>query len=215
MIRSDRRRAGLTLIEVVITTCLLTLLIVPIYGLMYQSRQTVAEGRYQSIARLAAEAQVERLRDIATRSEEEFASLAQFLSTDATARFTVAGLPKWVGSTATEMGGANGRIRVCLDEDQQFWTNTPGATNHDDYFGCPPYTQVPYPAYQIDLDNSLKATGDAFGPVATGGNYRILPIRVEVFWGWQAATPGVAARDMAPKLVLNATIAPKTHFRRG
>ena len=204
----------MSLIEVVITTSLLTLLIVPIYGLLYQSRQTVAEGRYQSIARLAGEAQIERIRDIAQRSEEEFASLAGYLSTNANARFNVPGLPKWGGAAATENAGDNGRIRVCLDETQQYWTSTGGATNHDDYFGLPAFSQIPYPAYQLDLDNSLKATGTAFANLTTGGNYRILPIRVEVFWGHRPISGGDAG-DMAPKVVLNAVIAPKTHFRRG
>lgn len=211
--RSPSDRSGLTLIEVVITTSLLTLLIVPIYSLLYQSRQAVAEGRYQSIARIAAEAQVERFRDIAQRSEADFAALAGHLSVNANARFRVVGLPGWVGAAAAENAGCNGRIRVCLNETQQFWTNVVGPT-HDDYFSCAGFTQVPFPAFQLDLDNSLKATGTAANNVPTTGNYRILPIRVEVFWGFRTIS-GTDARDMAPKVVLNAVLSPKFHFRRG
>jgi hypothetical protein len=213
-------RSGLTLIEVVITTVLLTLLIVPIYGLLYQSRQSVAEGRYMSVARLAAEAEVERIRGIAQRSEGEFAALATYLTNNPT--FMVRGLPRWIGTTlapyAAENGNNNGRIRVFLDEGpaatSQFLTNT-GPVAHDNYFACPPFTTVPNPAWQTDLDNSLKATGTAFAPVALTGNYRVLPIRVEVYWGHRPLVAGTNPGDLAPKVALNAVVAPKFHFRRG
>lgn len=216
--RSDR--SGLTLIEVVITTVLLTLVIVPIYGLLYQSRQSVAEGRYVSAARLAAEGQIERIRNIAQRSEGEFGALANYLTINnsANARFNVAGLPRWRGQSTTlypENGGNNGRIRIALNETQQYWPNVAGGTNlNDDYFSCANFTQVPYPAYQIDLDNSMKTTGVAWTNLPVTGSYRILPIRVEVFWGPRPIN-GTDPGDMAPKVVLNAVISPKYKFRRG
>jgi len=198
--RARGARAGLTLLEIMVTSSLLVLIVVPVYGLFFRSRQAVAEARYYAVARLAIEHQIERMRTAANEDEARFGRLAQFL-TDAPT-FTVPGLPRWVG------GAANGRIRVCLDETQQFFADTAAA--HDDYFSRAPFTQVPSPSYQVDLD----ASGGAFTALTPAALYRVLPVRVEVFWGPDGLT-ATDARDMAPKVAIHAVIAPKTGFRRG
>jgi Tfp pilus assembly protein PilV len=198
--RSARTR-GLTLIEVAISIGLFALIVVPIFGLFLSSRQSVAESRHHTTARVAIEHEIERMRSIANTDEAatiaDFTDLAALL-TDARPTFTVAGLPSWQG------GPANGRIRVCLDETAQYFTNT--AADHDDYFGAAPFTQVANPAYQLDLDAS--GTFSALGVTA---QYRILPVRLEVFWGSAQSDP---TWDK-PKVAITTMIAPKLNFRRG
>jgi Tfp pilus assembly protein PilV len=196
-----RSRDGLTLIEVAISLGLFALIVVPIYGLFLTSRQTVAESRHHMTARVGIENEIERMRSIANTDESptvaDFTDLASLL-TNARPTFTVAGLPKWQG------GAANGRIRVCLDETQQYFTNT--AATHDDYFGVAPFTQVPNPAFNLDLDAS-----GTFTVLPLSAQYRILPVRLEVFWGNAQSDP---TWDK-PKVAITTMIAPKLNFRRG
>ncbi len=205
----------MTLIEVVITTSLMTLLIVPIYGLFYTSRQSVAEAKYHSAARLGAEHQIERIRAIGNIDEASFAGLAGQLVANPT--FTVGGLPRWVNRTWSSGAGdvTNGRIRVCLDErgaaegGSAVFTNADGSVTHDDYFATAPNDALPYPAFGMNLDSSFNYAAVPPSPtltsLATTSGYRILPVRVEVYFG----------QETTPKVAIEAMIGPKTNFRRG
>lgn len=201
-----RGTAGLTLIEVAVSLSLFTLLIVPILALFASSRRSVAESRHHATARLAIEHQLERMRAVAntepTAGTVGFPELAQILTVNPT--FAVPGLPTW-------QGGPQGRVRVCLDETREFFADlSPEA--HDDYFARPGWDRVPYPAFGLNLDASFTPdrtpTLSALTPAAA---YRVLPVRVEVFWGSAATDP----QWNLPKLAVNAVIAPKTGFRRG
>ncbi|MCO5171207.1 MAG: hypothetical protein M9894_33300 [Planctomycetes bacterium] len=202
----DRRRRALTLIEVAISLSLFVLLIVPVLALFMTSRRSVAESRHLATARLAIEHQLERMRAIANTGDGAgtvgFPELAHVLTVNPT--FTVPGLPPW-------QGGPHGRIRVCLDETKEFFTDdSPEA--HDDHFARPGWDRIPYPAFGLNLDASFapdrSPTFSALTPAAT---YRVLPVRVEVFWGNAATDP----QWDVPKAAVNAVIAPKTGFRRG
>lgn len=200
------RRHGLTLLEITISLSLFTLTIVPVLLLLVSSRRTVAESRHAATARLAIEHQLERLRAIAnvepSATEADFDDLAALLIDNPT--FAVPGLPPWEG------GPQQGVIYVCLDETKSFFTNDLPLP-HDDYFDLPGWDQVPYPASQLNLDASFSGSTPTFSALGPSSRYRVLPVRVEVFWGRPDADPSWNL----PKIAVNTVIAPKTRFRRG
>lgn len=208
-------RRGLTLVEVAISLSLLTLLIFPLYSLLFTSRQAVGDARHHQTARLAIEHQLERMRSLANADQgTTFAALATTLRANPT--FTVADLPGWTGRTWT--GSTNGRIRVCLDETKRWFANDEeeGAGAHDDYFAAAPFDRIAYPttldpaagtALNLDasLDLSTTPPTPTFTALAPTAAYRVLPVRVEVYWG----------AERSPRVAVNAVIGPKTNFRRG
>lgn len=200
------RRRGLTLIEIAISLALFTLIVVPVFLLLFSSRKTVAESRHAATARMAIEHQLERMRAIASAEPSatavDFEDLAALLVANPT--FQVAGLPTWEG------GAQQGVVYVCLDETKAFFTNDLPLP-HDDYFDLTAWSQVPYPASQLNLDASYSGSTPTLTALGTASRYRVLPVRVEVFWGHSAADPGWNI----PKIAVNAVIAPKTRFRRG
>lgn len=200
------RRQALTLIEISISLSLFTLIVVPVVLLLVSSRRTVAESRHAATARLAIEHQLERLRGIASADPSatavDFEDLAALLVARPT--FQVPGLPSWEG------GAQQGIVYVCLDETRAFFTNDLPLP-HDDYFALPGHDQVPYPASQLNLDASFSGATPTFTALGTSARYRVLPVRVEVFWGHPSTDPGWNL----PKIGVNAVIAPKTRFRRG
>ncbi len=185
--RRTTSRAGLTLIEVAVTLGLVTLIILPVFGLLLTSRRSAGESRHYVVARAAAESRIEQLRAQGNAGDAEFAGLAQGILAAPT--FVVPGLPPTVN------GAPHGRVIVCLDETRQFFSGADGA-----HYGAAPWDAVPYPAFGVDLD----ASGGA-NVVPAGGAYRVLPIRVEIHWG----------REATPKVWLDAVIAPRSGFVRG
>ncbi len=200
------RRRGLTLIEITVSLSLFALIVVPVLLLLLSSRRTVAESRHAATARLAVEHQLERMRAIAnvdrSATAVDFEDLAALLVANPT--FEVPGLPPWQG------GAQQGVVYVCLDETKPFLTNDLPLP-HDDYFALPGWDQVPYPASQLNLDASFSGATPTLTALDTSSSYRVLPVRVEVFWG-QAGTDRTWN---LPKVAVNAVIAPKTRFRRG
>jgi type II secretory pathway pseudopilin PulG len=200
------RRQGLTLIEITVSLSLFTLIVVPVLLLLLSSRRTVAESRHAATARMAIEHQLERMRGIAnvdpSATAVDFEDLAALLVANPT--FEVRGLPAWQG------GAQQGVVYVCLDETKPFFTNDLPLP-HDDYFALPGWDQVPYAASQLNLDASFSGATPTFTALGTSSSYRVLPVRVEVFWG-QAGTDRTWN---LPKVAVNAVIAPKTRFRRG
>lgn len=200
------RRQALTLIEIAISLSLFTLIVVPVVLLLISSRRSVAESRHHATARLAIEHQLERMRAIAmvdpSATSVDFEDLAALLVANPT--FQVPGLPAWEG------GAQQGVVYVCLDETKSFFTNDLPLP-HDDYFALPGWDQVPYPASQLNLDASFSGSTPTFTALDTSSRYRVLPVRVEVFWGGRQTDP----TWHLPKIGVNAVIAPKTRFRRG
>lgn len=200
------RRQGLTLIEIAVSLSIFTLIVVPVFLLLISSRRTVAESRHAATARMAIEHQLERMRAIAnvdpSATAVDFEDLAALLVGNPT--FQVPGLPSWEG------GPQQGVVYVCLDETKSFFTNDL-ALPHDDYFALPGWDQVPYPASQLNLDASFSGSTPTLSALGTSSRYRVLPVRVEVFWGQRATDP----TWHLPKIAVNAVIAPKTRFRRG
>lgn len=200
---------GLTLIEIIISLSLFLLVVLPVALLLVGSRQTTTESRIYATARLAVEHQLERLRSIASVEPSSVAGVADFenLAALLTARptFAVQGIPAWEGHAD------QGIIYVCLDETKQYFADDLAALPHDDYFDRDGWRAVPYPAFGMNLDASFAAGVPTLTALGTGANYRVLPVRVEVFWGTSAMDAGW---DL-PKIAVNAVIAPKTRFRRG
>lgn len=180
--RTESRR-GVTLVEAAVSLGLISIVLITVFGVMARSRAAASESRFMTLGRMAAENQIEQYRATANLSQAAFGNLAQQILAAPT--FNVPGLPG---------PGPHGRVYVCLDETKQFFN----ATDHA-YFGAAPFNQVAYPAFGLDLD----ASGDA-NAVPPAGLYRILPVRVEIRWGVEAA----------PKYSLNAVVSPKTRFAR-
>lgn len=202
----NRRGAGMTLIEVTVSFSLLTLLLMGVFGVMIQSRQVSGESRQHMVARVALEAQLERMRSIANESEASFAALATILINNPT--FDVPGLPPFDPDGAGPLAARpHGLVRVCLDETKEFFTSADGY-----YFGLPPFNDaVPYPAFGRDLDASERTGGGVvLTALVPGSFYRVLPVRVEI--GWGRGAPGAV---IPPQLRVNTVIAPKRNFRRG
>jgi hypothetical protein len=184
----------MSLIEVVICMSLLVLIVLPVFSLLVSSRQSTSESRLYTVARAAAESRIELFKSQANAGETAFGALANTIITTSST-FAVPGLPKRAG------GGLAGRVQVCLDENKQFFT-----TADAPYFVAP-FDQVPYPAYHQNLngdDDSTTYETLAATPV-TSTTYRVIPIRVEVYWGLEAQ----------PKVVITTVLGPRSEFIRG
>jgi hypothetical protein len=228
MHRAHGRQSGMSLIEVAVTIVLLTLTIFPIYTLLLSSRMAVSESRTYGVARVALDHQLERLQAMANESDTAFAGLSLYVANNPT--FTIAGIPEYrdaVGALTP-----NGRMIRCLDEGKKRFTVAEGA-----YFASAPWndptsplTVYPtqtcvnpnLPAASLYLDANLTGTdldsADRNGngvfnddPLVDSDKYRLLPVRVECYWGNVQLRP----QDAAPKIWFNMMIGPKTKFRRG
>lgn len=168
----------MTLIEVVISFTLLVLMVVPLFSVLVTSRQSAADARYYTAGRIGIETQVERLKALANVDEATFGSLAQQLI--ANPDFEVSGLP------SRNPVGAHGRFTVFLDE-----RNLDGVADAD--------------PLEMSLGGTdLNANGATNDVVPTTGLYRVLPVRLEVFWGLETT----------PKIVFDVILAPRFNFRR-
>lgn len=188
----SKSRAGMTLLEVAICVSLLTLIIVPVFGVLLQSRQTTAESRHFALARSAIQSQIEQYKGIANQGETPFGSLAQTINAAST--FVVPGLPRRAG------GAPHGVVRVCLDENKQYFNATDAA-----YFGSAPFNQIDYPAYHQNLNGDDDSTTYETLSATPPTTYRVLPLRLEVYWG----------QETTPKIAVHAVIAPRSDFIRG
>jgi hypothetical protein len=103
-----RRTSALTLLEVAISLALLLTLLAPIYLLFIRAREQAAETRYLRLARIAAEHEVERMRELANRERGSFATVP---ATFDGRRFVVDGLPPRKDGLVE-----HGLVEVLLDE---------------------------------------------------------------------------------------------------
>lgn len=168
----------MTLIEAVISFTLLILIVLPLFSLIVSTRQATADARFYTAARIAVEGEVERLKALANVDEATFGGLAAAIA--ANPNFEVLGLPSRAG------GGAHGRMTVFLDE-----RNLDGVADAD--------------PLEMNLGpTDLNANGATNDVVAANALYRVLPIRLEVFWG----------RETTAKVSFDVVIAPRFNFRR-
>ncbi len=192
VMRHFTRSRGMSMIEVVICMSLLVLIVLPVFSLLVTSRQSTSESRLYTIARAAAESRIELFKSQANGGEAAFGALANTIITTSST-FAVPGLPSRPG------GALAGRVHVCLDETKQFFTAADAP-----YFGAAPFNQVQYPAFQQDLNGNGGFSALNATPV-TNTSYRVIPIRVEVYWGLEAQ----------PKVVITTALGPRSEFIRG
>lgn len=156
-----------------ISFSLMTLILVPMLGLVLSSRGVAAESRHYTLARTTAESHVERLKALANTDALAFANLATTINASPT--FVVPGLP------GRADGQPHGRITTVLDE--------------NDLDGVADANDVEMSLGGIDLDGN----GSSTNALTATSAYRVLPVRVEVSWGREPEAKVVIDVVIAPR----------------
>lgn len=204
------RFRGLTLLEVAISVTLLVVMILPLYLLMMRSRESVGQASHYRLARTAVESVIERMRAQANAADTgtnppSFETLVQVwaqprasappwtnvLSIHPRSGEAAQGLPGnrfWVRGLPDRLVGG-----VVTPHGEVVFPTTPA-------FPAAP-TGIDETIYGLDLDGD----GGALEPsIPVTGKYRVMPVRVRVFWG----------DSTTPKYEVEAIISKRSNYLR-